>query len=305
MPFDASRAEPVKPAPVLPGVPGVLDAAWRAALYCFLPRVIFLSWLPLVLAGVTLGGLGWWGWDDANVAVRQALDGWSVSHTMLSWLDAMGWGGLRSMLVPLLLVLMAVPVVVVVCLLLVAGLMTPAVVGLVRARRLPQLQSRHAVPWWQSLWWSGGATLLALAALVLTLPLWFVPFFALLGPPLIWGWLTYRVMAFDTLADLATPEERQTLLRQHRTSLLLMGVVCGYLGAAPAALWALSALTLVLAPLVLVASVWLYTLVFVFSSLWFAHYLLAALAALRADPSRPPAEPVPNLRQMPAPHLPT
>ena len=102
--------------------------------------------------------------------------------------------------------------------------------------------------------------------------------------PLIWGWLTYRVMAFDTLADLATPEERQTLLRQHRMPLLLMGVVCGYLGAAPAALWALSALTLVLAPLVLVASVWLYTLVFVFSSLWFAHYLLAALAALRAKP---------------------
>ncbi len=284
MPSDASRAEPLRSAPVLPGVPGVLDAAWRAALYCFLPRVIFLSWLPLVLAGVTLGGLGWWGWDGANVAVRQALDGWSVSHTMLSWLDAMGWGGLRSMLVPLLLVLVSVPIVVVVCLLLVAGLMTPAVVGLVRARRLPQLQSRHTAPWWQSLWWSGGATLLALSALVLTLPLWFVPFFALLGPPLIWGWLTYRVMAFDTLADLATPEERQALLRQHRTPLLLMGVVCGYLGAAPAALWALSALTLVLAPLVLVASVWLYTLVFVFSSLWFAHYLLAALAALRAAP---------------------
>lgn len=266
------------------GVPAVVDAAWRAAGYCFLPRVIFLSWLPLLLAGVTLGGLGWWGWDGANAALRQALDSWALSHTMLGWLDAMGWGGLRTMLVPFLLVLLAVPVVVVVCLLLVAGLMTPAVVRLVRERRLPHLQSRHAAPWWQSLWCSGSVTLIALAALVLTLPLWFVPFFAMMGPPLIWGWLTYRVMAFDTLADLATPDERQTLLRQHRAPLLLMGVVCGYLGAAPAALWALSALTLVFAPLVLVASVWLYTLVFVFSSLWFAHYLLAALAAMRATP---------------------
>lgn len=274
-----------------PGVPGALDAAWRAALYCFLPRVIFLSWLPLVLAGVTLAVLGWWGWDGANVALREALDSWSLSHTMLGWLDAMGWSGLRSMLVPLLLVLLVVPLVVVMCLLLVAGLMTPAVVRLVRARRLPQLQSRHAAPWWQSVLWSGGATVLALAALVLTLPLWFVPFFAVLGPPLIWGWLTYRVMAFDTLADVASPDERKTLMRLHRTPLLLMGVACGYLGAAPAALWALGALTLVLAPLMLVASVWLYTLVFVFSCLWFAHYLLAALDALRgATPPGPAAE---------------
>lgn len=267
-----------------PGLPGALEAAWRAALYCLLPRVMWLSCLPLVLAALVLGGLSWWGWSDANAAVRQALDSWSVSHAMLAWLDTMGWGHLRAMLVPLLLVLLCVPIVVVVCLLLVAGLMTPAVVRLVQQRRWPQLQSRHAAPWWQSLWWSGSASVLALAALVLTLPLWFVPFFAVLGPPIIWGWLTYRVMAFDTLADLASPEERETLLRQHRVPLLLMGVACGYLGAAPAALWALGALTLVLAPLVLVASVWLYTLVFVFSSLWFAHYLLAALAALRATP---------------------
>lgn len=278
-PEDASRL-----ATFHPGWPGALDAAWRAGLYCLLPRVVWLSCLPLVLAAVTLGGLSWWGWSDANMAVRQALDNWSVSHAMLAWLDAMGWGGLRAMLVPLLLVLLVVPIVVVVCLLLVAGLMTPAVVRLVQARRWPHLQSRHVAPWWQSLWWSVSASVLAMAALVLTLPLWLVPFFAVLGPPIIWGWLTYRVMAFDTLADLATPDERQTLLRQHRVPLLLMGVACGYLGAAPAALWALGALTLVLAPLVLVASVWLYTLVFVFSSLWFAHYLLAALAALRAAP---------------------
>lgn len=272
------RSEPFRA-----GLPGVLDAAWRAALCCFLPRVILLSWLPLLLASVLLGGLAWWGWDDANAALRQALDGWSLSHTLLGWLDRMGWGPLRSLIVPLLLVMVAVPLVVVLCLLLVAGLMTPSLARLVRDRRLPALQSRHRAPWWRSLLWTMGASLLALAALVLTLPLWLVPLFALLGPPLIWGWLTCRVMAFDTLADWATPEERQTLLRRHRTALLAMGVACGYLGAAPAALWALGALTLVLAPLVLVISVWLYTLVFAYASLWFAHFLLAALAALRDD----------------------
>ena len=51
----------------------------------------------------------------------------------------------------------------------------------------------------------------------------------------------------------------------------------GYLGAAPSLLWAVSALTLVFAPVLILVSIWLYTLVFAFSSLWFAHYLLAAL----------------------------
>ena len=264
--------------------PRLLDAGWRAMAYCLHPRVIWLSLLPLVLAAVSLLGLGWWGWSDANEALRQALERWSISQSLLSWLDAMGLQGMRSALVPMLLLLLVVPLVVVVCLLLVAVLITPAVVRLVRQRRFPGLVSMHSEPVWRAAAWSIGATVLALGALLLTLPLWFVPLFALVGPPLIWGWLTYRVMAYDTLADVATQQEREVLMRTHRTPLLLMGVVCGYLGAAPAALWALGVLAIALAPFVLVASVWLYTLVFVFSSLWFAHYLLAALAALRADP---------------------
>ena len=41
-------------------------------------------------------------------------------------------------------------------------------------------------------------------------------------------------------------------------------------------------MTLVFAPVLIVVSVWLYTLVFAFSALWFAHYALAALAQMRA-----------------------
>ena len=38
----------------------------------------------------------------------------------------------------------------------------------------------------------------------------------------------------------------------------------------------------VFAPLIAVVSVWLYTLVFAFASLWFAHFSLARLQSLRA-----------------------
>jgi len=139
----------------------------------------------------------------------------------------------------------------------------------------------QATTWWQSLLWSLGASLMAILMMLLSLPLWLFPLMAVIVPPLIWGWLTYRVMAFDTLADLATSSERQDVLRQHRSTLLAMGVACGYLGAAPAALWALGAWTVLFAPLLIIASVWIYTVVFAFSSLWFAHYLLPALQASR------------------------
>ena len=45
------------------------------------------------------------------------------------------------------------------------------------------------------------------------------------------------------------------------------------------------------APLLVLASVWLYTLVFAFASLWFAHFTLAQLARLRPLPEVTPATP--------------
>ncbi len=265
----------------------MLDAGWRALAYCLMPQVIWLSLLPLLLAVTVLGGLAWWGWGDGVAWVRALLDGWSVSQHVLSALDNWGLSQLRMAVAPLVLVLVVIPLVVVMCLLLVAALMTPALVKLVVRRRFPALQSRQQASVWLSLWWSLRATVLALLALVLSLPLWLVPPLAVVLPPLIWGWLTYRVLVFDTLADWATPQEREQLLRTHRPTLLTMGVIAGYLGAAPAALWALGVLALALAPFILLLSVWIYTLVFAFAALWFAHFLLPALSALRAEASSP------------------
>ena len=55
----------------------------------------------------------------------------------------------------------------------------------------------------------------------------------------------------------------------------------------------MGALTLVFAPVLILVSIWLYTLVFAFSALWFAHYLLAALRDLRGAQAagRAPAPP--------------
>ena len=123
----------------------------------------------------------------------------------------------------------------------------------------------------------------AVLVLVVSMPLWLIPPLVLVLPPLIWGWLTYRVFAFDALASHASVEERKLLLRQNRSSLLLMGILSGYMGAAPSLLWAWGAFAIVLAPVLVPVAIWIYTLVFAFASLWFAHFCLAALARLRGQ----------------------
>ncbi len=269
----------------------LLDAFWRAAAYCLHPQVIALSILPLIITGGLAAGLGYYFWEPALVQVRDTLEGWAVLSTVLEWLESVGGGGFKNVLAPLIVVALSIPVVVVVSLLLVAMLMTPAIVNLVAVRRFPQLERRHGAGFLQSAFWSFTFTVLALMAMIVSIPFWFVPPLVLVLPPLIWGWLTYRVLSFDVLAEHATRDERLQIMREHRWPLLAMGVIAGYLGAAPSLVWAVSAMMLVFAPLLIVAAVWIYTLVFAFSALWFAHYTLAALQALRAA-QVPPAEPV-------------
>ena len=268
----------------------LLDAFWRAAAYCLHPRVIALSLAPLLLAGGLTLALGWFYWEPAVAGTRATLESWSLLDALLKWLEGLGGTGLRAVIAPLVVVALALPMIVVLSLLMVALLMAPALVSLVVKRRFGGLQARRGAALWQSVLWSLGCTLAALLALVLSVPLWFVPPLVLILPPLIWGWLTCRVMAFDVLAEHASAEERRTILREHRWPLLAIGVVCGYLGAAPTLLWAVGAAALIFAPLLVLVSVWLYTLVFAFAALWFAHYALAALQQLRAATPVPPIQ---------------
>jgi len=264
----------------------MVDSFWRAAAYCLHPRVIGLSFAPLLVVVAAAALLGWLFWQPSVATVRAALDQWQFVATVSGWFGAVGLDGVRGVLAPLIVLALAVPAFVVASLLFVALLMTPAIVRLVASRRFPALERREGGSLWQGVAWSLGCTVVALFALVVSVPLWFIPPLVLVVPPLIWGWLTYRVFAFDVLAVHASRDERRRLLEAHRWPLLTMGVVAGYLGAAPALLWAVSALALVLAPVLILVSIWIYTVVFAFAALWFAHYLLAALEVLRLDEAR-------------------
>ncbi len=260
---------------------GVLESFWRACITCLHPRVLLWSLLPLVVAGFLVGLTGWAFWEPALDAVRAGLNAWSLSDAVFRWLNSVGAPQLRAMVAPMVVVALTVPVVLVLTLLLVAACATPVVVKLVAKRRYPDLQARQGAGWWQGVLWSIACTFAALIALVLSIPLWLVPPLVVVLPPLIWGWLTCRVFAFDVLAHHASAAERRTVLRSRRWALLTIGVLCGYLGALPSLLWAVGSAALLLAPLLVLVAVWMYTVIFVFAACWFTHFCLAELQLLR------------------------
>lgn len=268
-----------------------LDSFWRAAADCLRPRVIVLSILPLVLMVALSLTLGYFYWDAALEGVRDALDGSSLVTTLSEWLQTIGADGLKTVLAPIIVVFAVTPVVVLLSLLLVALMMTPALVTMVAERRFSLLERKQGGSMLASVFWSLGSTVLAIIALLVSVPLWLIPPLILVLPPLIWGWLTYRVMAFDALAEHASRPERLEILRRHRPWLLGIGVFTGYLGAVPSLLWASGALFIVAFVVLVPIAIWVYTLVFAFSSLWFAHYSLAALQQLRDEGAGPDAPP--------------
>lgn len=261
----------------------LFDSFWRSVVYCMHPRVIVLSLLPLLLMGALALGLSHFYWETTVDAVGGWLESWVLLGSISNWLSGMGLGDVKAYVAPLLVVAGVTPFIVITSLLVVALLMTPALVSLVAQRRFNTLERKKGGSFIVSLAWSLGSTVVAFAALLASVPLWLIPPLVLILPPLIWGWLTYRVMAFDALAEHASHSERVEIFRRHRMSLLGIGIFSGYLGAAPAIVWASGVIFVAAFFVMIPLAIWIYTLVFAFSSLWFAHYCLAALERLRAE----------------------
>jgi MFS family permease len=260
-----------------------MDSFWRAVAYCFHPKVIMLSLLPLILMAVIVMGLGSLYWELAVNQVRTWMDVSSVMGWASTWLERMGLMNLKAVFAPLVIIFAVTPLVMIMALVAVSFMITPALVGMVSDRRFPHLDRKKGGSLLQSVGWTLLSVSLSLIVFVLTLPLWWVPFMAFLLPPLIWGWLTYRVMAYDVLAEHATKLERIELMTRYRFQLLGMGVVTGMMGAAPSVIWASGALFAAAFVILIPIAVWIYTLVFIFSSLWFAHMLIQALDELRQE----------------------
>ena len=260
----------------------LIDSFWRAAFYALHPRVIALSLLPLVIVAVATLGLGKLYWDPVYAWLDAALRQVGVIQVLFHALGALLGPKVNVFVVSITIVTLAIVVIVPITLMLAAVCVSPAAVEMVARRRFPLLERRHGGSWWKGLVWSIACSAAALFVAMMLTPLWLFPPLAMVVTPLIWGWLAAKVMAFDALSEHASIDERRALMSAHRWPLLVAGVVTGFLCGLPSLIWTISMVLFIVWPLVMIAAIWAYTLVFAFAALWFTHYLLAALHGLRA-----------------------
>ena len=248
------------------------------------PRMLWLSLRPFLIVAVLWGCLIWLTWTP----VLEALSIFLTTSIFTSWIqEGFIWAGFenaRAWIAPLFFVMLIIPLITISLLVLIAFSTVPTIVKIVaRQSSYHGLESKRGGGLFGSLVYTLWSALICLALVMLTLPVWWVPPLVAVLPPLLWGWLTMRLMSYDVLAKHASTEERDLLLEKYRWPLLTMGIASGMLGAVPTFFWATSALALVLFPIVSFVALWIYSLIFVFAALWFSHFLLDALQTLRQE----------------------
>lgn len=71
--------------------------------------------------------------------------------------------------------------------------------------------------------------------LVVTLPLWLLPGFAIAVPVILSAYLNKNIFVYDVLQDYATKEERELIEKENRGYLYVLGVILGFLNYLPLA----------------------------------------------------------------------
>ncbi|WP_076592089.1 EI24 domain-containing protein [Herminiimonas arsenitoxidans] len=245
-------------------------------------RMLMLSVIPFVLS-IAVWGVGLWLYLQPMIDWLQNYfvenDGFRVSNELLMWL---GMGAFKTVVVPLIAMWILLPLMILTALIFVGVMAMPVIVKHVGSRRYKDLEARKGGTFFGSLWMSTSSFTIFLVLWLITLPLSLIPPLTFVIQPILWGWLTYRVMAYDALADHADAEERKIILRIHRWQLLVIGAITGAMGAAPTLLWLGGALSVIFFPVLAAGAIWLYVLVFIFSGLWFQHYCMDALTQHRA-----------------------
>jgi len=263
---------------------GVMTAYRRALRAQFSRRMLLLSLAPLLLALALWSVLMWLGMQPLLDWLQSMFAEYGGFETSGSTLELVGLGMLKVMVVPLVAIVLLLPLKIGSVLLFVGVVAMPAIEAYVGKRQFPRLEKKAGGSFLGSVAINLGSVAVFAVLWLFTVPLYAVPPLAWLAQAGLWAWVTSRVMSYDALAAHASTGERQALVRERRSALLVIGFASGLAGALPGIVWMGGALlSVLLFPVLALVSLWLYTMIFLFAGLWFQYYCLQALEDARAD----------------------
>lgn len=262
----------------------VLTAYGRALLSQLTGKMLLLSVIPFLLSLLLWGALLWTGLQPMLDTMHALFADYGLFSTSGNVLSTFGLGFLKTVIVPLLALLMLLPLMVVTSLLFMGVVAMPAIVRHVSQRQFPQLEKKHGGSFIGSLVVNLTGFLIFVPLWLFSLPLYALAPVAIIAQAVLWGWLTQRVMSYDALSEHASEEERSAIIARHKRQLMLIGIFSGAAGALPGIVWIGGTIVAVfLFPFLAALSIWLYVVIFIFTGLWFQYFCLQALSDLRAE----------------------
>lgn len=256
-------------------------AFWRAFASQLHIKMLLLTLVPFFVSVVICGIVMWFGLQPVTDWVFHYFlthHGFDLSNEILGKFNL---NSLQPLIVPFVAMWLFLPMVIVTTLIFVGIFGVPVIIGHLSKRRYKELERKRGGSFWGSLRTYIWCFVIFIVLWVITLPLALIPPLVFAVHALLWGWLTYRMMAYDALSEHASQEEIDQLLERNRWQLLFIGTVTGAVSSIPTLLWFGGILSVLFFPILAACSVWLYALIFVFTALWFQYYCFESLKQYR------------------------
>ncbi|THF61587.1 EI24 domain-containing protein [Pseudothauera rhizosphaerae] len=215
-------------------------------------------------------------WPGLAAAVLWLVVGilsWAtLVESLVAWVEGLSWvgpwigeselaGGVLLVLAKVLVFLLFIPLIYVTAAVLVGVVALPIILERVALREYGELERRRGGSNLGSAWNSVLAAVLFIVGLLVSLPFWLIPGVGLVASVALTAWLNQKAFGYDALMLHADTIEMQTLRRDLRPPMLLLGGLCALLAYVP--------FVNIVAP--------------AFCGLAFVHYLLEALRRERTE----------------------
>jgi hypothetical protein len=205
----------------------ILRSIGLAFVYLFHPKVFWIVLIPPFFALILISILGYFSFEPLREYIQGSdwLSRWiaQISQGWINWSsEDLHWLTIGLFLA--LFLMIGIPLILILSLTLTSVLAQPLILRLL-STEYPQLQ-KNGVGFRASLANALKITLAYGALWFLTLPLWIVPGLAFFIPILLNTFLHYKLFTFDSLADHASQDEINELLKTRKEVFLFLGLFC-------------------------------------------------------------------------------
>ncbi|HEY8270995.1 MAG TPA: EI24 domain-containing protein, partial [Pseudobdellovibrionaceae bacterium] len=214
----------------------------------------------MIIGLVLFFTLGTWSIAQVSGGLEQS---WFMQYILQKWslMNHETAASISYFIFFLFAILLIIPLSYLLSVLLVSQLLLPSILKIIEKKDFPELEKKKGGSLSYGFWNTLKASGVYLISLVVTLPLWLFPGFAVVWPVLLSSYLNKTVFVYDVLEDFASEEERKYLEKEHGRSLYVLGIILGFINYIP--------LTFIVVP--------------TFSGLAYSYFCLNALKDLRKN----------------------